>query len=237
VKTNARKLDNAIDDSLNRLFSYAGLEGLSRGKLWRDPVSGLALETPQYFFMRAACGPATNVRATILLYRQLAGDPNHHMVVEDIRQDPILGPPAPPGAIDDTQAIPFRPLAAGMGQAVAERTILRKQSDGDWETWGDVANRVAYGIALLASTPEHSSKEEYRLLRSHLAKATTLMSGRHLQHGDRDQPQRGMEIFTNCLHGDTTLAQRVGTTVSVRCADGQWRSAIASSYGRPTLYT
>lgn len=109
VKTNARKLDNAIDDSLNRNFSFAGLEGVSRTRLWRDPVSGRAQETPQYFFMRAACGPATNVRATILLYRQLAGDPNHHVILEAIHQDPILALSAPLGAIEDTQAIPFPP--------------------------------------------------------------------------------------------------------------------------------
>jgi hypothetical protein len=68
-----------------------------------------------------------------------------------------------------------------------------------------VANRVAYGNALLKSTPLHSSADEYRLLRAALAKATTLMSGRHLQHGDRDQPHRGMEIFTNCATSATSF--------------------------------
>jgi len=29
-----------------------------------------------------------------------------------------------------------RDLAGGMGTAVGERTILRKKSDGSWETWG-----------------------------------------------------------------------------------------------------
>jgi uncharacterized integral membrane protein len=33
----------------------------------------------------------------------------------------------------------YRDLDKGMGQAVAERTILRKKQDGSWETWGDVA--------------------------------------------------------------------------------------------------
>jgi ribonucleoside-diphosphate reductase alpha chain len=139
VKTNARKLDNAIDDSLNRNFSFAGLEGVSRTRLWRDPVSGRAQETPQYFFMRAACGPATNVRATILLYRQLAGDPNHHVILEAIHQDPILALSAPLGAIEDTQAIPFRPLAAGMGQdrspsapSCAGRAMGTGRTGGTW---------------------------------------------------------------------------------------------------------
>lgn len=44
----------------------------------------------------------------------------------------------------------FRPLAAGMGEAVAKRTILRKKQDGKFETWADVAKRVALGNVLLS---------------------------------------------------------------------------------------
>jgi adenosylcobalamin-dependent ribonucleoside-triphosphate reductase len=32
----------------------------------------------------------------------------------------------------------------------------------------------------------------------HLRQASLLMSGRHLQHGDENQPTRNMEVFTNC---------------------------------------
>ncbi len=107
----------------------------------------------------------------------------------------------------------FRPLHPGMGQAVAERTILRKLSTEDghmlsidetaagvsyeWETWGQVADRVALGNSLLAPT-KAEQKEEYELLRKHVANASLLMSGRHLQHGDKTQPNRNMEVFTNC---------------------------------------
>lgn len=107
----------------------------------------------------------------------------------------------------------FRPLHPGMGQAVAERTILRKLSTEDnhvlsvdeavggvpyeWETWGDVADRVATGNALLSRT-ELEQQEEFDLLRKHIANASLLMSGRHLQHGDSTQPSRNMEVFTNC---------------------------------------
>ncbi len=84
-----------------------------------------------------------------------------------------------------------------MGQAVAERTILRKKENGNWENWGDVADRVALGNSLLC--PKKQDQEpEYLLLNKHISKATLLMSGRHLQHGDESQPQRNMEIFTNC---------------------------------------
>lgn len=91
-------------------------------------------------------------------------------------------------------AVPYRELHPGMGQAVAERTILRKKADGKYETWGDVAARVARGNVSLAD----ESKQEYDLLRKHIAQASILMSGRHLQHGDETQPKRNQEVFTNC---------------------------------------
>lgn len=91
----------------------------------------------------------------------------------------------------------YRSLHPGMGQAVAERTILRKKDDGSWEDWGDVADRVALGNSLLCPDTK-DQKPEYKLLRKHIAKASLLMSGRHLQHGDGHQPKRNMEVFTNC---------------------------------------
>ena len=89
----------------------------------------------------------------------------------------------------------YRQLHAGMGQAVAERTILRKK-DGQWENWGDVSKRVAIGNSLLYN--KGNVWEEYISLQQHIANATILLSGRHLQHGDITQPTRNMEVFTNC---------------------------------------
>ena len=97
-----------------------------------------------------------------------------------------------------------REFHPGMGQAVAERTILRKKQDGSWETWADVAHRVALGNSLLASDTAHQ-KEEHRRLEHHIGKATLLMSGRHLQHGDHLQPTRNMEVFTNCSTSATSF--------------------------------
>ena len=90
-----------------------------------------------------------------------------------------------------------RELNPGMGQAVAERTVLRKE-DGRWETWIDVAHRVALGNSLLAPGNAADCSAEYDRLFPHIAKATVLMSGRHLQHGDDTQPSRNKEVFTNC---------------------------------------
>jgi adenosylcobalamin-dependent ribonucleoside-triphosphate reductase len=94
-----------------------------------------------------------------------------------------------------------RKLSKGLGEAVAKRTILRTKADGELESWSDVAERVAFGNAsLLGDTKKWQAhrKEEYEILRKHIANASLLLSGRHLQHGDADQPKRNMEVFTNC---------------------------------------
>jgi adenosylcobalamin-dependent ribonucleoside-triphosphate reductase len=92
-----------------------------------------------------------------------------------------------------------RRLDRGMGEAVARRTILRTKKDGSLETWGEVADRVATGnTALLPASQKKHRKEEFEVLRKHIANGSLLMSGRHLQHGDETQPTRNMEVFTNC---------------------------------------
>ena len=133
----------------------------------------------------------------------------------------------------------------GMGQAVAERTILRKKSDGSWETWEDVADRVALGNSLLCATQEEQERE-YQILKKHLLKANTLMSGRHLQHGDETQPQRPMEVYINCFDGSEKLLtleqgpvsfkEIVGETVTVKAKDGAWRLAKVKKYGKQVVY-
>ena len=87
----------------------------------------------------------------------------------------------------------MRDLHPGMGQAIGERTILRSLSDGGTERWIDVAYRTSLGNTLL--DPNCSDFEK---LYVHTSKGNLLWSGRHLQHGDGDQPSRNMEVFTNC---------------------------------------
>jgi adenosylcobalamin-dependent ribonucleoside-triphosphate reductase len=104
-----------------------------------------------------------------------------------------------PDGILPAETLFVRELHPGMGRAVAERTVLRRKPDGSFETWGDVAERVAEGNAALCPIgTQHDRVSEKTKLRRHVAKATLLMSGRHLQHGDADQPSRNMEIYTNC---------------------------------------
>ena len=72
--------------------------------------------------------------------------------------------------------------------------------DWEWETWGDVADRVALGNTLLVE-----GCEDYDIFNKHLRSATILMSGRHLQHGDRSQPSRNLEVFSNCSTAPTSF--------------------------------
>lgn len=77
-----------------------------------------------------------------------------------------------------------------------------------WETWGELAERVAYGNASLSPDGIDSAgaQFEYTTLRRHIANASVLMSGRHLQHGDKDQANRPQEVFTNCSTAPTSFA-------------------------------
>ena len=82
-----------------------------------------------------------------------------------------------------------RAIDEGMGMAVAKRTYLRPG-----ECWADVAMRVAEGNCSLVPT---SKEEEFELTKT-IAKASFLPAGRHLQHGDRNQSTRNIEVFSNC---------------------------------------
>lgn len=94
---------------------------------------------------------------------------------------------------------PAREYARGIGNAVADRTINRKKDDGSTETWADVALRVAQGnTELLRAKHPHQIPFEFNAMHHHMRQASLLMSGRHLQHGDENQPLRNQEVFCNC---------------------------------------
>ncbi|WP_342234577.1 ribonucleoside-diphosphate reductase [Inquilinus sp. OTU3971] len=103
---------------------------------------------------------------------------------------------------------PARSYFAGIGQAVADRTVNRKITNPETgevrtETWADVAERVALGNALL--DPENDRiVDQFAGMHHHLRQASLLMSGRHLQHGDHTQPTRNIEVFTNCATAATS---------------------------------
>ena len=72
AEAHARKLNDAIDASLNDGFEYFGLRTLYDRYLLRHPTRRKVIETPQHFWMRIACALSTNVGETIELYRLFA---------------------------------------------------------------------------------------------------------------------------------------------------------------------
>src|SRR6266478_4212371 len=72
VLPNARKLNDAIDDSFSDRFEYFGLRTVYDRYLLRHPITRQVIETPQYFFLRVACGLATTVAEALEFYRLLA---------------------------------------------------------------------------------------------------------------------------------------------------------------------
>jgi adenosylcobalamin-dependent ribonucleoside-triphosphate reductase len=109
-----------------------------------------------------------------------------------------------PGAAFGEAPLPGRKLDPGMGVAVARRTVFRPE---DQERFGRVADRVAEGnIALLGRIDAPARREQARL-RNAIATGALLTSGRHLQHGDAEQPWRNMEVFTNCATAAASFAK------------------------------
>jgi hypothetical protein len=110
-----------------------------------------------------------------------------------------------PGAHFGDAALPARLLDPGMGVAVARRTVFRPD---DAECFGRVADRVATGnMALLGHVLTDAEQQEKRRLRNAIATGALLTSGRHLQHGDASQPERNMEVFTNCATAIASFAK------------------------------
>ena len=72
VTANARKLNDEIDERRSDRFEYFGLRTLYDRYLLRHPETRQVLESPQYFFLRVACGLATNVTEAIEFYRLIS---------------------------------------------------------------------------------------------------------------------------------------------------------------------
>jgi ribonucleoside-diphosphate reductase alpha chain len=72
VAAHARKLNDAIDDGRSELFEYFGLRTVYDRYLLRNPETREALETPQQFFLRVACGLSRTVQEAIEFYRVIS---------------------------------------------------------------------------------------------------------------------------------------------------------------------
>lgn len=72
VSDNSRKLNDAIREERSDLFEYFGVRTVYDRYLLRHPETREVLETPQYFFMRVACGLSHTVQEAIEFYRLIS---------------------------------------------------------------------------------------------------------------------------------------------------------------------
>ncbi len=72
VAKNARKLNDAIKPTRNDLFGYFGIRTVYDRYLLKNPETRKVTETPQYFFMRVACGLAESPAEAIELYELIS---------------------------------------------------------------------------------------------------------------------------------------------------------------------
>ena len=72
VATHALVLDAAIKPERSQLFTFFGLKTVYDRYLLRHPQTRMVFETPQYFFMRVACGLAHDPAEAIELYLLLS---------------------------------------------------------------------------------------------------------------------------------------------------------------------
>lgn len=72
VEKNKAALSAAIEPFRTDRFEYFGLRTVYDRYLLKNPKSRQVIETPQYFFMRVACGLATTVEEAIEFYRLIS---------------------------------------------------------------------------------------------------------------------------------------------------------------------
>jgi ribonucleoside-diphosphate reductase alpha chain len=72
VQTHKASLCAAIEPYRTDRFEYFGLRTIYDRYLLKNPTSRQVFETPQYFFMRVACGLATQVEEAIEFYRLIS---------------------------------------------------------------------------------------------------------------------------------------------------------------------
>jgi ribonucleoside-diphosphate reductase alpha chain len=68
VMEHREQLDLAIDHRRSELFEYFGIRTVYDRYLLKDPEKRWVFETPQYFFLRVACGLSLNVKEAIEFY-------------------------------------------------------------------------------------------------------------------------------------------------------------------------
>lgn len=72
VKEHKEALNIIIDESRNQKFEYFGIRTVYDRYLLKDPKSRMVIETPQYFFLRVACGLAKSFQEAKEMYELIS---------------------------------------------------------------------------------------------------------------------------------------------------------------------
>lgn len=72
VRSNARKLNSAIYDLNSDRFEFFGIRTVYDRYLLKHPTTRAVIETPQYFFLRVACGLSHSVPEAIGFYQLIS---------------------------------------------------------------------------------------------------------------------------------------------------------------------
>jgi ribonucleoside-diphosphate reductase alpha chain len=72
VEANAEILNAAIDDERTDKFEYFGIRTIYDRYLLKDPTSRKVFETPQFFFLRVACGLAASAEEAVEFYNLMS---------------------------------------------------------------------------------------------------------------------------------------------------------------------
>lgn len=102
--------------------------------------------------------------------------------------------------------LPEYKVPAGMALSVFENKYSRRKPGGTMQTYGERVREMILGNFMLDPRWKgEATKDENPELWQDLVRSTSLAvagimptSGRHLQHGDTDQVDRGIELHSNC---------------------------------------
>lgn len=72
IRENKEALNIIIDNSKTKLFEYFGLRTIYDRYLLKDPENRRVIETPQFFFLRVACGLADNFKSAKNFYELIS---------------------------------------------------------------------------------------------------------------------------------------------------------------------
>jgi len=89
-------------------------------------------------------------------------------------------------------------VPSGMPLSVFTDRYSRKKKSGDFQTYGERIKEVVRGNFLLEKEERVGQNTDFDRTLELALKGVMPFSGRHLQHGDDNQPYQTMEQYTNC---------------------------------------